>query len=74
MTNCKSYEVDWIKFANSAKQMFKVFLVMRQLHELLWYLTETLTLQETTDLDEKINYMFEITESYTRLSPETSWN
>jgi hypothetical protein len=36
---------DWRSVPESAKQMFEVFLIMRQLHELLWYLAEALTLQ-----------------------------
>jgi uncharacterized protein YjbI with pentapeptide repeats len=35
---------DWRQEPGSARQMFDVFPVMRQLHELLWYLTEALTL------------------------------
>ncbi len=36
---------DWRQSPESAKQMFEVFPIMQQLHELLWYLTEALTLQ-----------------------------
>lgn len=35
---------DWRSDTATAQQMFQVFPVMRQLHELLWYLTEALTL------------------------------
>jgi uncharacterized protein YjbI with pentapeptide repeats len=35
---------DWRGNPRIAAQMFQVFTVMRQLHELLWYLTEALTL------------------------------
>ena len=35
---------DWRQAPGTARQMFDVFPVMRQLHELLWYLTEALTL------------------------------
>lgn len=31
---------DWQKHHESVKEMFEVFLIMRQLHEMLWYLTE----------------------------------
>ncbi|GAB3505753.1 pentapeptide repeat-containing protein [Amycolatopsis cihanbeyliensis] len=37
---------DWRTAPDSAGQMFQVFAVMRQLHELLWYLSEALTLPE----------------------------
>lgn len=35
---------DWRQAPHTARQMFDVFTVMRQLHELLWYLAEALTL------------------------------
>lgn len=35
---------NWRQEAEVAKQMFEVFLVMRQLHEMLWPLTEASTL------------------------------
>lgn len=42
---------DWRQDPDSARQMFDVFPVMRQLHELLWYLTEALTLPLTPPLN-----------------------
>jgi uncharacterized protein YjbI with pentapeptide repeats len=36
---------DWRDDAATAEQMFAVFPIMRQLHELLWYLAEALTLE-----------------------------
>ncbi len=36
---------DWRQAPGTARQMFAVFPVMRQLHELLWYLTEALALE-----------------------------
>ncbi|MFL6140486.1 MAG: pentapeptide repeat-containing protein [Labedaea sp.] len=33
---------DWRRFPGTARQMFAVFPVMRQLHELLWYLADVL--------------------------------
>ncbi len=35
---------DWRRAPHTARQMFEVFPVMRQLHELLWYVTEALAL------------------------------
>ncbi|MEU9120378.1 pentapeptide repeat-containing protein [Streptomyces sp. NPDC048506] len=37
---------DWRQAPGTARQMFDVFPVMRQLHELLWYLAEALTLSD----------------------------
>jgi len=36
---------DWRRAPGRAPQMFELFLVMRQLHELLWYLAEALTVR-----------------------------
>jgi uncharacterized protein YjbI with pentapeptide repeats len=36
---------DWRRHPETAQQMYGVFAVMRHLHELLWYLSEALTLQ-----------------------------
>ena len=35
---------DWRESPGTAERMFDVFAVMRQLHELAWYLTEALAL------------------------------
>lgn len=45
---------DWQRTPAIAAQMFGVFTVMRQLHELLWYLTEALTLQPARALHGKL--------------------
>ena len=61
---------DWRKVPESAKQMFKVFLIMRQLHELLWYLTEALTLQPARSIHGALRSMLGETERLTHLSPD----
>ena len=67
-----SYEGrDWRKVPESAKQMFEVFLIMRQLHELLWYLTEALSLQSTRPIHGALSFMLEKTERLTHLSPDS---
>jgi uncharacterized protein YjbI with pentapeptide repeats len=45
---------DWRRSPEIAKQMFEVFAVMRQLHELLWYLTEALRLPVDDALRERL--------------------
>jgi uncharacterized protein YjbI with pentapeptide repeats len=60
---------DWRKIPESAKQMFEVFLIMRQLHELLWYLTEAMTLQPAHPIHSAIGSMIEETERLTHLTP-----
>ena len=61
---------DWRKAPESAKQMYEVFLIMRQLHELLWYLTEALTLEPARPVHGMLSSMLDETEQLTCLSPE----
>lgn len=53
-----------------ARRMFHVFPVMRQLHELLWYLTEALTLPAVRPIRSDLRRMLEKTERLTLQSPE----
>ena len=62
---------DWRQVPESAKQMFDVFLIMRQLHELLWYLTEALTLQPARPIHGALSSMLDKTERLTLLSPDS---
>lgn len=62
---------DWRKIPESAKQMFEVFLIMRQLHELLWYLTEALMLPPARPIHGVLSSMLEETERLTRLSQDS---
>jgi len=50
--------------------MFEVFSIMRQLHELLWYLTEALTLQPARPLHGELMVALDETERLTHNSPE----
>ncbi|MFD1544916.1 pentapeptide repeat-containing protein [Nonomuraea guangzhouensis] len=45
---------DWRQAPETATQMFAVFPVVRQLHELLWYLTEALTLDPARELHDEL--------------------
>lgn len=58
---------DWRQVPASAKQMFEVFKVMRHLHELLWYLTEALTLQAARPIHAALSLALEETERLTYL-------
>ncbi len=60
---------DWRETPEDSKQMFEVFLIMRQLHELLWYLTEALTLQPARPIHGALSSMLDETERLTHLSP-----
>jgi uncharacterized protein YjbI with pentapeptide repeats len=61
---------DWRKVPESAKQMYEVFLIMRQIHEMLWYLAEAVTLQGAGKIHGEIITMLEATENLTLLSPD----
>jgi hypothetical protein len=50
--------------------MFEVFAVMRQLHELLWYLTEALALQPVGPLHRELSLALDETERLTHSSPD----
>ena len=45
-------------------------MIMRQLHELLWYLTEALTLQPARPLHRELAVALDETERLTRYSPD----
>jgi uncharacterized protein YjbI with pentapeptide repeats len=62
---------DWRRTPRIAGQMFGAFAVMRQLHELLWYLGEALTLEPARPVHDELTRAFGETESCTRLDPES---
>ncbi len=61
---------DWLKEPHKAEQMFEVFLIMRQLHELLWYLSESLKWQETGSLHTQLRSILDNIRRLTELSPD----
>jgi uncharacterized protein YjbI with pentapeptide repeats len=44
----------WLVFHDTKNQMFDAFLVMRQIHELLWYLEEAVTLKAATSISSEL--------------------
>lgn len=60
---------DWLQVPESANQMFEVFLIMQQLHEMLWYLTEALTYEPAHPIHRELKSMLLETERLTLLSP-----
>jgi len=60
---------DWRRTPGIAAQMFGVFTIMRQLHELLWYLGEALALPAARPLHTELGQAFEETERLTRGTP-----
>ncbi|MFI0816576.1 pentapeptide repeat-containing protein [Streptomyces sp. NPDC021098] len=57
---------DWRSHPRTASRMFAVFPVMRQLHELLWYLTEALALPAARPLRDELRRALRTTERLTR--------
>jgi uncharacterized protein YjbI with pentapeptide repeats len=53
---------DWRQAPHTARQMFAAFTVMRQLHELLWYLAEALALPAARPLHGELRRALEQTE------------
>lgn len=58
---------DWRRHPDTAQKMFEVFPVMWQLHELLWYLAEVLTIQSARSIHEDIRAALGKTEQLTHL-------
>ncbi|MFE1175608.1 pentapeptide repeat-containing protein [Streptomyces sp. NPDC058773] len=61
---------DWRNAPDTARQMFDVFPVMRQLHELLWYLAEALTRPAAHPVHTRLRAALEKTERLTRGAAE----
>ncbi|MET9803868.1 pentapeptide repeat-containing protein [Streptomyces sp. NPDC006368] len=61
---------DWRRDPGTARRMFAAFPVVRHLHELLWYLTEALTLPSARDLRGETRRLLDETERLTLLSPD----
>ncbi|MEV0232875.1 pentapeptide repeat-containing protein [Nonomuraea sp. NPDC050786] len=60
----------WREAPGTAKQMYAVFPVMRQLHELLWYLAEALTLEPARAVHAELAQALAETERLTRESAD----
>lgn len=62
--------ISWREAPESAKPMFDVFPLMRQLHELLWYLTEALTYPPARPIRTELKAALEETERLTLLDAD----
>lgn len=61
---------DWRSAPHLAEAMFTAFGVMRQLHELLWYLTEALTRPQARPVHDELRAALAATEQLTRRDPD----
>jgi uncharacterized protein YjbI with pentapeptide repeats len=60
---------DWRKNPDSAREMFDVFPIMQQLHEMLYYINEAMGREEARHLHEQLQNIQDKTEYLTTLSP-----
>lgn len=65
---------DWRKHPDIANKMFDVFVIMRQLHEMLWYLIDASTFISNKDVKKKLNSIIDETEKFTYLGAESIVN
>ncbi|MEH7460474.1 pentapeptide repeat-containing protein [Bacillus sp. JJ1127] len=63
--------IDWRTGPEQAKKMYDVFPVMHQLHEMLWYLNEALTLKATRPIHKEVRAAIDETERLSKLSPDS---
>ncbi|WP_159882825.1 pentapeptide repeat-containing protein [Paenibacillus puerhi] len=61
---------DWRQAPETARDMFEVFSIMRHLHELLWYLSEALTLEPARPIYEALGSALEKTVRLASLAPQ----
>jgi len=61
---------DWRSAPGTARQMFEVFPVMRDLHELLWYLSEAVTLPVGGSLHAELSRALAVTAGLTGQGPD----
>lgn len=62
--------IDWRGNAERAKQMFEVLPIVQQLHEMLYYLDQSLNLEEALSIHEELRELYESTLELTKLHPE----
>jgi uncharacterized protein YjbI with pentapeptide repeats len=60
---------DWREAPHTATQMFAIFPIMRQLHELLWYLTEALRMPPARPIYQELRHALIRVDRLTRSSP-----
>ncbi|MFD2045271.1 pentapeptide repeat-containing protein [Ornithinibacillus salinisoli] len=61
----------WRNNPETAKEMFDVFPIMQQLHEMLYYVNEALGLEQARPIHNDLKQVFEETELLTKLSPKS---
>ena len=62
--------MDWRTSKDIAQEMFNVYPIIQQLHEMLWYLNEALSLEVSKSIHKELQDSIEVTENLTSKSPE----
>ncbi|QDP39587.1 pentapeptide repeat-containing protein [Radiobacillus deserti] len=62
---------DWRTHPEVAEDMFEILPIMQQLHEMLWYLTEALSLKVTTTIHQELKEAIAKTEKLTLLDADS---
>jgi uncharacterized protein YjbI with pentapeptide repeats len=62
--------MDWRTSKDIAQEMFNVYPIIQQLHEMLWYLNEALSLEVSKSIHKELQDSIEVTENLTTKSPE----
>ncbi|MGM9531836.1 pentapeptide repeat-containing protein [Intestinibacter sp.] len=65
---------DWTKSPDIANKMFDAFLIIRQLHEMLWYLMDASTFISNDNIKNELNSVIAETEKLTRLDQQSIIN
>ncbi|NRG29099.1 pentapeptide repeat-containing protein [Bacillus circulans] len=60
---------DW-RSGKHAEEMFLIFPLVQQLHEMLWYLNQALTLKETASFRDKLQLIYDETVELTERTPQ----
>ncbi|MFD4704627.1 pentapeptide repeat-containing protein [Gottfriedia sp. NPDC058432] len=65
---------DWRQNPELANGMYEVFPIMKQLHEMLWYLNESLMISAAREIHKEIKLILEETEKLTFMEPKLILN
>ncbi|MFF2877572.1 pentapeptide repeat-containing protein [Gottfriedia sp. NPDC057991] len=65
---------DWRQNPELANEMYEVFPIMKQLHEMLWYLNESLMISTASEIHNEVKIILEETEKLTLMEPKLILN
>ncbi|MEH7350124.1 pentapeptide repeat-containing protein [Gottfriedia acidiceleris] len=65
---------DWRQYPELANEMYEVFPIMKQLHEMLWYLYESLMISAASEIHNEIKIILEETEKLALMEPKLILN